>query len=110
MSPLENYGAFVVAAAILVAIPGPSVLFTVGRSIARAKAGMKVGVIGLGGLGCIVARCAALVGAEVYGAEINPETRELNPPINRITHADIPEAIDKLRDGGVVGRFIAVYE
>lgn len=173
-------------------------------AVGGAKAGMKVGVIGLGGLGYIGARCAALVGAEVYGAEINPETRELadeigltgvaesidafadkglelvvdyagfgtttaagievlaefgtfvqvgmgrleatintypiiinqltikgsksgtkddlagiyeimrsgelNPPINRIAHADIPDAIDKLREGRVVGRFIAVYE
>lgn len=169
-----------------------------------AKAGMKVGVIGLGGLGYIGARCAALVGAEVYGAEINPQTQELadeiglagvaasidefkdkglelivdyagfgattaaaietlaefgtlvqvgmgrlestintyplivnqlsikgsksgtkedlagiyelmksgqlNPPINHITHAEIPEAINKLREGGVVGRFIAIYD
>ena len=34
----------------------------------------------------------------------------LNPPINHITHADIPEAVDKLRKGGVIGRFIAMYE
>ncbi|VXC11814.1 zinc-binding dehydrogenase [Citricoccus sp. K5] len=173
-------------------------------AVGGAKKGMKVGVIGLGGLGYIGARAAALVGAEVYGAEINPETRkladeiglagvadsidtfkdlgldlivdyagfgtttsaaietlaefgtlvqvgmgrlestintyplivnqlsikgsksgtkedlagiyelmrsgQLNPPINHITHADIPEAIDKLRVGGVVGRFIAMYE
>ncbi|SDB79941.1 alcohol dehydrogenase, propanol-preferring [Raineyella antarctica] len=168
------------------------------------KAGMKVGVIGLGGLGYIGARVAVLTGAEVYGAEVSPTTRELageigladvadsitaftdkgldlivdyagfgtttaqgvetlaefgtfvqvgmgrleatintypliikqltirgsksgtkedlagiyelmesgklNPPMNRITHADIPGAIDKLRAGGVVGRFIAIYE
>lgn len=42
-----------------------------------AKPGMKVGVIGLGSLGYIGARVAALSGAEVYGAEINPETRKL---------------------------------
>ncbi len=35
---------------------------------------------------------------------------QLNPPINHITHAEIPEAIDKLREGGVIGRFIAMYE
>jgi propanol-preferring alcohol dehydrogenase len=35
---------------------------------------------------------------------------QLNPPMNLITQADIPEAIDKLRTGGVVGRFIAKYE
>lgn len=169
-----------------------------------AKAGMKVGVIGLGGLGYIGARVAALSGAEVYGAEVNPETQKLadeiglagvadsidafkdkglelivdyagfgtttaaaietlaefgtlvqvgmgrleatintyplivnqltikgsksgtredlegiyelmktgklNPPMNIITQADIPDAIDKLRAGGVIGRFIAKYE
>ena len=35
---------------------------------------------------------------------------QLNPPMNLITQADIPDAIDKLRKGGVVGRFIAMYE
>ncbi|GHG40370.1 zinc-dependent alcohol dehydrogenase [Sinomonas cellulolyticus] len=173
-------------------------------SAGGAKAGMKVGVIGLGGLGYIGARVAVLSGAEVYGAEINPETQKLadeiglagvadsidafkdkklelivdyagfgtttaaaietlgefgtlvqvgmgrleatintypiiinqlaikgsksgtredlegiyelmktgklNPPMNLITQADIPDAIDKLRAGGVIGRFIAMYE
>lgn len=173
-------------------------------AVGGAKAGMRVGVIGLGGLGYIGARVAALSGAEVYGAEVNPETRklkdeigladvadsidafkdknldlivdyagfgtttaaaietlaefgtfvqvgmgrleatintypliinqltlkgsksgtredlenlyalmksgQLNPPMNLITHADIPGAIDKLRAGGVVGRFIALYD
>jgi propanol-preferring alcohol dehydrogenase len=173
-------------------------------AVGGAKAGMKVGVIGLGGLGYIGARVAVLSGAEVYGAEVNPETQKLadeiglagvadsidafkdknldlivdyagfgtttaaaietlaefgtfvqvgmgrleatintypiiinqltikgsksgtkedlenlydlmksgklNPPMNLITHAEIPEAIDKLRKGGVVGRFIAMYD
>jgi propanol-preferring alcohol dehydrogenase len=173
-------------------------------AVGGAKAGMKVGVIGLGGLGYIGARVAALSGAEVYGAEVNPETRkladeigltgvadsieafkdkdldlivdyagfgsttaaaietlgefgtlvqvgmgrlestintypliikqltikgsksgtkedlealyalmksgQLNPPMTLITQAEIPEAIDKLRVGGVVGRFIAMYD
>jgi alcohol dehydrogenase, propanol-preferring len=173
-------------------------------AVGGAKEGMRVGVIGLGGLGYIGARSAALVGAEVYGAEVNPETQkladeigltdvadsidafkdkdldlivdyagfgtttsaavetlaefgtlvqvgmgrlestintyplitkqlsirgsksgtqedlagiyelmksgQLNPPINHIRHADIPEAIDRLRAGGVIGRFIAAYE
>jgi len=30
--------------------------------------------------------------------------------MNLITQADVPDAIDKLRVGGVVGRFVAVYE
>lgn len=173
-------------------------------ALGGAKAGMKIGVIGLGGLGYIGARVAALAGAEVYGAEVNPETRKLadeiglagvaesieefkdkdlelivdyagfgtttsqgiatlakfgtfvqvgmgrleatldtyalitkqltikgsnsgakedlegiyelmktgklNPPMNLISHADIPDAIDKLRAGGVVGRFVAMYD
>ncbi len=173
-------------------------------AVGGARKGMKVGVIGLGGLGYIGARSAALSGAEVYGAEVNPETQkladeiglagvansidefkdknlelivdyagfgtttsaaietlgefgtlvqvgmgrlestintypiiinqltirgsksgtkedlagiyelmktgQLNPPMNHITHADIPGAVDKLRAGGVVGRFIAMYE
>ena len=172
-------------------------------TVGGAKAGMKVGVIGLGGLGYMGAKVAALSGAEVYGAEVNPETRKLKndigladvaesidafkdkglelivdyagfgtttaaaietlaelgtlvqvgmgrleatintypliikqlsikgsksgtkadlqalydlmksgklaPPINHITHADIPDAIEKLRVGGVVGRFVAMY-
>ena len=173
-------------------------------AVGGAKAGMKVGVIGLGGLGYIGARAAVLAGAEVYGVDVNPATRELadeiglagvaesindfkelglnlivdyagfgattsdslnvlaefgklvvvgmgklestistypliinqltiqgsksgtkedlagiyelmrsgqmNPPMNLITHAEIPEAIEKLHKGGVIGRFIAIYE
>lgn len=173
-------------------------------AVGGAKAGMKVGVIGLGGLGYIGARAAVLAGAEVYGVDVNPATRELadeiglagvaesindfkelglnlivdyagfgattsdslnvlaefgklvvvgmgklestistypliinqltiqgsksgtkedlagiyelmrsgqlNPPMNLITHAEIPEAIEKLHQGGVIGRFIAIYE
>lgn len=173
-------------------------------AVGGARAGMKVGVIGLGGLGYIGARVAALSGAEVYGAEVNPATRKLKdeigladvaesieafkdkglelivdyagfgtttaaaietlaefgtlvqvgmgrlaatintypliinqltikgsksgtkedlealydlmrsgklaPPINHITQADIPNAIEKLRAGGVVGRFVAIYD
>jgi len=169
-----------------------------------AKKGMKVGVIGLGGLGYIGARTAVLLGAEVYGAEVAPQARaladeiglagvadsidafkdkdlelivdyagfgtttaaalttlaelgtlvqvgmgklestistypliinqltvrgsksgtkddlaalydlmrsgDLNPPMNLITQADVPDALDRLRKGGVVGRQIAVYK
>lgn len=173
-------------------------------ALGGVKKGTKVGVIGLGGLGYIGARVAALSGAEVYGADVNPAARELadeiglagvaesiedfadkglevvvdyagfgtttesgvnalskfgvfvqvgmgklearldtyqvitkqltikgsnsgtkedlenlyelmrsgqlNPPVNLITPAEIPEAIDRLREGGVVGRLIAVYD
>ncbi|MDO8151238.1 zinc-binding dehydrogenase [Isoptericola sp. b408] len=167
------------------------------------KPGMRVGVIGLGGLGYIGARVGVLKGAEVYGADISAGARELadeiglagvaesieefadkkldlivdyagfgttttgalntlaefgtfvqvgmgklefeistypiiinqltikgsksgtkqdlvelydlmrsgdlNPPVNHITHDEIPGAIDRLREGGVVGRLIATY-
>ena len=171
-------------------------------AVGAAKAGMKVGIIGLGGLGYVGARVAVLMGCEVYGAEIAPETRkladeigltdvadsidkfsgldlvvdyagfgtttaaaltvlnefgtlvqvgmgrlestistypliinqlsirgsksgtkedlaalydlmrsgDLKPPMNLIKQADVPDALDKLRIGGVVGRFIAVYD
>jgi len=169
-----------------------------------AAKGMRIGVIGLGGLGYIGARTAVLMGAEVYGAEVSAETRkladeiglagvadsieafadkklqlivdyagfgtttagaltvldefgtlvqvgmgklestistypliinqltvkgsksgtkedlaalyelmrsgQLNPPMNIITPAEIPGCLDKLREGGVVGRFIALYK
>lgn len=165
--------------------------------------GMRVGVIGLGGLGYIGARVGVLKGAEVYAADINPATREqaseiglagvaesitefaekeldlivdyagfgsttteaietlapfgtlvqvglgkleatfntqalifkqlriigslsgnqqdlaelyelmrggsLNPPLNTILPSEIPKGLDRLREGGVVGRTIAVY-
>ncbi|WP_278234635.1 zinc-binding dehydrogenase [Isoptericola sp. AK164] len=165
--------------------------------------GMRVGVIGLGGLGYIGARVGVLKGAEVYGADISAGARELadeiglagvaesieefadkkldlivdyagfgttttgalntlaefgtfvqvgmgklefeistypiiinqltikgsksgtkqdlvelydlmrsgdlNPPVNHLTHDEIPGAIDRLREGGVVGRLIATY-
>ena len=173
-------------------------------ALGGAAKGKKVGVIGLGGLGYIGARVAVLLGAEVYAAEVNPETRkladeiglagvaesiadfkdtglelivdyagfgtttaaaietlaefgtlvqvgmgrleatintypiiinqltvkgsksgtkedlealyalmrsgDLNPPMNIITQAKIPDALEKLHQGGVIGRFIALYE
>jgi propanol-preferring alcohol dehydrogenase len=172
-------------------------------AVGGAAKGKKVGVIGLGGLGYIGARTAVLLGAEVYAAEVSPETRkladeiglagvaesitefkdkglelivdyagfgtttasaietlaefgmlvqvgmgrleatintypliinqltvrgsksgtkedlqalydlmrsgELNPPMNLITQADIPAALERLRKGGVIGRFVAQY-
>jgi propanol-preferring alcohol dehydrogenase len=172
-------------------------------AVGGAKAGMKIGVIGLGGLGYIGARTAVLLGAEVYGAEVNPAAQaladeiglagvassitdfadkdldlivdyagfgtttsdaietlgefgtlvqvgmgklestintypliikqlsirgsksgtkedlealyelmksgQLNPPLNLITPDEIPEALERLHKGGVVGRLIAQY-
>ncbi|WP_405476280.1 zinc-binding dehydrogenase [Streptomyces sp. NBC_00009] len=173
-------------------------------TVGGLKKGMRVGVIGLGGLGYIGARVAVLKGAEVYAADISPSSRELaaeiglagvaesiiefadkdlplivdyagfgtttaqavetlgksgtlvqvglgrlqatvntqalifkqlrifgslsgtqqdlaelyelmrsgalNPPINRIAPHEIPEGLDRLRKGGVVGRIVAAYD
>lgn len=62
------------------------------------KPGMKVGVIGLGGLGYIGARVAALTGAEVYGAEVNPKTREL---ADEIGLRGVAESIADFKDVGL---------
>ena len=43
----------------------------------EAKPGMKVGVIGIGGLGQIAARAAVVKGCEVYAVDTNPAAREL---------------------------------
>lgn len=34
---------------------------------------------------------------------------QLNPPLNIITPAEIPDALERLHKGGVVGRLIAQY-
>lgn len=44
--------------------------------IGAAKAGMKVGIIGIGGLGQIGARIAVLQGCEVYASSRNPVARK----------------------------------
>lgn len=43
----------------------------------QAKAGMKVGIIGIGGLGQFAAQMALIAGCEVYAADISPEARDL---------------------------------
>lgn len=72
MVPLENLLAFVVAAIVLIVIPGPSVLFTIGRALALGRIGGLLSVLGnaLGllpiiglvaiGVGGIVARSVVL--------------------------------------------------
>jgi threonine/homoserine/homoserine lactone efflux protein len=70
--PLENLLAFTVAALVLIIIPGPSVLFTIGRALALGRMGGLLSVLGnaLGllpvvglvalGVGGIVARSVVL--------------------------------------------------
>ena len=64
-------------------------------AVGGAKKGMKVGVIGLGGLGYIGARVAVLLGAEVYGAEINPETQKM---ADEIGLTEVADSIDTFKD------------
>ncbi|MDM5206289.1 MULTISPECIES: zinc-binding dehydrogenase [Cytobacillus] len=43
----------------------------------EAKPGMKVAVIGIGGLGQIAARAAVVAGIETYAVDVSPKAREL---------------------------------
>lgn len=43
----------------------------------RAKPGMKVGIIGVGGLGMMATRAAVIHGCEVYVTDVSPVAREL---------------------------------
>ncbi len=81
MVPLENLLAFTLAALVLIVIPGPSVLFTIGRALALGRIGGLLSVLGnaLGllpviglvalGVGGIVARSVVLfTNVKVVGA------------------------------------------
>lgn len=46
MPPIENVIAFSIAALIIILIPGPSVLFAVGRSLALGKGAGVMTVVG----------------------------------------------------------------
>jgi alcohol dehydrogenase, propanol-preferring len=46
------------------------------RVVAAVASGMRVGIIGLGGLGLVGARLAVLAGAEVYAAEVNTDVHD----------------------------------
>lgn len=58
----------------------------------RVTAGMRVGIIGLGGLGQIGARIAVLSGADVYAADISPAARSLATSIGVLETAESIEA------------------
>lgn len=66
MVPFENLWAFVVASVILIVIPGPSVLFVIGRSLALGRLGGLLSVVGNAiGMLPLVAAVALGVGAVV---------------------------------------------
>ncbi len=59
MPPAANVLAFAVASAILIVIPGPSVLFTVGRALAYGRRAALATVVGNVGGNYVVAACVA---------------------------------------------------
>jgi threonine/homoserine/homoserine lactone efflux protein len=61
MLPLQNAGTFAIAAIILIAIPGPSVLFAIGRSLSLGRPGGFLSVLG-NALGTIPAIAAVSLG------------------------------------------------
>jgi threonine/homoserine/homoserine lactone efflux protein len=66
MVPVENLWAFVVASVVLIVIPGPSVLFVIGRSLALGRLGGLLSVVGNAlGMVPLVAAVALGVGALV---------------------------------------------
>ena len=68
MLPAANAGAFVLASLALIAIPGPSVLFVVGRSLALGRWGGFLSVLG-NALGMIPAITAVSLGVGAIVAE-----------------------------------------
>ena len=48
MPPWENLLAFTLTALVIVAVPGPSVLFVIGRSLAWGRRGGVLSVVGTG--------------------------------------------------------------
>ncbi|MGZ0712462.1 LysE family translocator (plasmid) [Coraliomargarita sp. W4R53] len=66
MVPLDNLFAFMLASLVLIVIPGPSVLFTIGRALALGRIGGLLSVLGtLLGLLPIIALVALGVGGIV---------------------------------------------
>ncbi|QAY72449.1 LysE family translocator [Agromyces protaetiae] len=66
MVPLANLGAFIAASVVLIVIPGPSVLFVIGRSLALGRLGGLLSVLGNAiGMIPLVAAVALGVGALV---------------------------------------------
>ena len=66
MVPVENLWAFVIASVVLIVIPGPSVLFVIGRSLALGRLGGLLSVVGNAlGMVPLVAAVALGVGALV---------------------------------------------
>jgi threonine/homoserine/homoserine lactone efflux protein len=71
MVPLENLAAFALAAVALAALPGPSVLFIIGRSLSLGRAAGLLSVVGnASGVALQVAAVAAGIGALVASSVV----------------------------------------
>src|SRR5687767_5821945 len=68
MVPLSNLLTFALAAAVLIAVPGPSVLFVIGRSLALGHKGGLLSVLG-NALGMIPQIVAVALGVGVALAQ-----------------------------------------
>ncbi|WP_022892163.1 LysE family translocator [Agromyces subbeticus] len=68
MVPVENLWAFVVASVVLIVIPGPSVLFVIGRSLSLGRLGGLLSVIG-NALGMVPLVTAVALGVGAIVAE-----------------------------------------
>ena len=71
MVPLPSLLAFAAASAILIAIPGPSVLFVISRSLAHGRVGGLLSVVGnTAGVGVQIIAVALGVGALLAASEV----------------------------------------
>lgn len=68
MVPLDNLLAFAAAAVVLIVIPGPSVLFTIGRSLALGRLGGLLSVLG-NALGVVPLAAAVALGVGALVAQ-----------------------------------------
>lgn len=68
MVPIDNLLAFAAAAVVLIVIPGPSVLFTIGRSLALGRLGGLVSVLG-NALGVVPLAAAVALGVGAIVAQ-----------------------------------------
>ena len=122
MVPLDNLLAFTLAALVLIVIPGPSVLFTIGRALALGRVGGLLSVLGnaLGllpvitlvalGVGGIVARSVVLftilkVAGALYLVYLGIQAiRHRNQAADAATAAALPRSHwRQLGEGFVVG-------
>ncbi|WP_194396731.1 LysE family translocator [Microbacterium atlanticum] len=122
MVPLDNLLAFTLASVVLIVIPGPSVLFTIGRALALGRMGGLLSVLGnaLGllpviglvalGVGGFVARSAVLftilkVAGALYLMYLGVQAiRHRNRAAAQATGAGLPRsAWRQLGEGFVVG-------